>query len=112
MNFDADLVYALRQVANLGWGAIDFGPAASGDIMHFDLRTLGIGREINTRKAVPGADPVALHPYLRSTTEAYAKETVEDHAYDEMAEWDTEHEEEQEADEGYGPEEEAYDYDA
>jgi hypothetical protein len=48
LNLHVDLVVALRQKALLAWGAIDFGDSASGDIMHFDLRTLGIGREIAT----------------------------------------------------------------
>src|SRR5262245_56497859 len=43
LNLHTDLVFALRQIALLAWGAIDFGPHASGDIMHFDLRTLGAG---------------------------------------------------------------------
>jgi hypothetical protein len=46
LNQHADLVFALRQKALLAWGAIDFGPSASGDVMHFDLRTLGAGRVI------------------------------------------------------------------
>jgi hypothetical protein len=46
LNHHADLVFALRQIALLAWGAIDFGPSASGDVMHFDLRTLGVGRVI------------------------------------------------------------------
>jgi hypothetical protein len=46
LNLHADLVFALRQTALLAWGAIDFGPSASGDVMHFDLRTLGAGRVI------------------------------------------------------------------
>lgn len=46
LNQHADLVFALRQKALLAWGAIDFGPSASGDVMHFDLRTLGAGKVI------------------------------------------------------------------
>jgi hypothetical protein len=46
LNLHADLVLALRQKALLAWGAIDFGPRASGDVMHFDLRTVGVGRVI------------------------------------------------------------------
>ena len=46
LNRHRDLVFALRQIALLAWGAIDFGPSASGDVMHFDLRTLGAGRVI------------------------------------------------------------------
>ena len=46
LNLPSDLVYALRQIALLSWGAIDFGPSASGDVMHFDLRTVGAGRVI------------------------------------------------------------------
>jgi len=43
LNLHADLVFALRQQTLLAWGAIDFGPRASGDVMHFDLRTIGVG---------------------------------------------------------------------
>jgi hypothetical protein len=46
LNLHSDLVVALRQVALLAWGAIDFGSSASGDVMHFDLRTLGAGKVI------------------------------------------------------------------
>lgn len=46
LNLHPDLVFALRQKALLAWGAIDIGPRASGDVMHFDLRTLGVGRVI------------------------------------------------------------------
>lgn len=43
MSMNRDLVIALRDGANLAWGAIDFG-AQSGDIMHFDARRDGAGR--------------------------------------------------------------------
>ncbi|HZI48751.1 MAG TPA: hypothetical protein VFD75_13215 [Pyrinomonadaceae bacterium] len=43
LNLHTDLVFALRQQALLAWGATDFGPRASGDLMHFDLRTIGVG---------------------------------------------------------------------
>jgi hypothetical protein len=46
LNLHVDLGFALRQKALLAWGAIDFGPVASGDVMHFDLRTVGVGRVI------------------------------------------------------------------
>lgn len=49
LNLHRDLVYALRQIAGLAWGAIDFGPYASGDIMHFDTRTIGVGRIISEK---------------------------------------------------------------
>lgn len=55
LNLHPDLVYALRQIALLAWGAVDFGPYASGDIMHFDLRTIGAGTEI--AEAVGGYVP-------------------------------------------------------
>lgn len=48
LNMHPDLVYALRQVAGLAWGAVDFGPGANGDIMHFDLRTIGIAKFLCT----------------------------------------------------------------
>ena len=45
LNLHGDLVFALRQHARLAWGAIDFG-LNSGDIMHFDMRTLGVWRNV------------------------------------------------------------------
>jgi hypothetical protein len=44
LNFQRDLVVALRDMECLAWGAIDFGPNASGDVMHFDCRNTGLGR--------------------------------------------------------------------
>jgi hypothetical protein len=32
-----DVVVALCDVGRLRWGAVDFGPASSGDMHHFDL---------------------------------------------------------------------------
>jgi hypothetical protein len=62
LNLHADLVYALRQKALLAWGAIDFGSIASGDVMHFDIRTLGVGRVIADKLGAyvprPGHHPV------------------------------------------------------
>jgi hypothetical protein len=62
LNLHADLVYALRQKALLAWGAIDFGSVASGDVMHFDVRTLGVGRVIAGKLRAyvpqPGHHPV------------------------------------------------------
>jgi hypothetical protein len=46
-NLTKDLVIALRDFGCLAWGASDFGPGASGDIMHFDCRNTGLGRVIN-----------------------------------------------------------------
>jgi hypothetical protein len=48
-----DLVIALRDEGCLGWGAVDFGPAASGDVMHFDCRIDGIGRTIAETSGKP-----------------------------------------------------------
>ncbi|WP_095081687.1 hypothetical protein [Mesorhizobium sophorae] len=47
LNLAKDLVVALRDFGCLAWGASDFGPGASGDIMHFDCRNTGLGRIIN-----------------------------------------------------------------
>ena len=61
LNLHPDLVYALRHIAGLAWGAMDFGPGASGDIMHFDFRTLGFGRTLC--KKIGGFVPAdGLHP--------------------------------------------------
>jgi hypothetical protein len=46
LNLDRDLVIALRDHACLVWGAVDLGPGASGDIMHFDCRLDDIGRAV------------------------------------------------------------------
>lgn len=45
MDHQKELVVALRDVAGLGWGAIDMY-GESGDVMHFDGRTLGKGQVI------------------------------------------------------------------
>ena len=62
LNQHGDLVFALRQIALLAWGAIDFGPNASGDVMHFDLRTAGAGRVLAEKMGGyvprPGHHPV------------------------------------------------------
>ncbi len=42
-----DLVIALREVAGLAWGAVDFGTRESGDMMHFDARRSGVGATLN-----------------------------------------------------------------
>jgi subtilisin family serine protease len=44
LNLPVELVVALRDGACLAWGAVDFGPRASGDMMHFDTRVDGVGR--------------------------------------------------------------------
>jgi hypothetical protein len=62
LNLHPDLVYALRQEAGLAWGAIDFGPYASGDIMHFDTRTLDVGKIICER--IGGFVPKKGHPAI------------------------------------------------
>ena len=63
MDLASDLVIALRNEACLAWGAVDFGPSASGDVMHFDLRTEGIGRTIG-KASGKAFVPVAGHPCL------------------------------------------------
>jgi hypothetical protein len=63
MDLARDLVMALRDDACLGWGAVDFGPAASGDVMHFDCRVDGIGRAIALASGRPFV-PTSGHPCL------------------------------------------------
>ncbi len=46
LDLPVDLVVALRDQACLAWGAVDFGPRASGDVMHFDARVCGIGARL------------------------------------------------------------------
>ena len=48
LNLHRDLAVALRDVGCLAWGAVDFGPNASGDVMHFDCRTTGLGRIVHS----------------------------------------------------------------
>ena len=67
LNHHPDLVYALRQVAGLAWGAIDFGPRASGDIMHFDLRTIGVGKILCEK--ISGYVPKSGHPVVEKEME-------------------------------------------
>ncbi len=64
LNLHADLVYSLRQIAGLAWGAVDFGPRASGDIMHFDLRTIGVGKLL--ARTMGGFIPVRGNPSVGS----------------------------------------------
>ena len=59
MDLPRDLVLALREYACLAWGAVDFGPGESGDVMHFDCRVDGIGRAV--RIATGSAAPVEGH---------------------------------------------------
>jgi hypothetical protein len=40
MDLPEQLVVALRDVAGLPWGAVDFGGRQNGDMMHFDCRTV------------------------------------------------------------------------
>lgn len=47
-NLHRDLVIALRDDAELAWGAIDLGDSQNGDMMHFDVRSrAGLGALIN-----------------------------------------------------------------
>lgn len=46
MDLNHDLVHALREVANLAWGASDFGGEANGDFMHFDARNFVPAHEV------------------------------------------------------------------
>lgn len=62
MNLPRDLVLALREYACLAWGAVDFGPRQSGDVMHFDCRVDGIGRAI--RIATGNTAPEEGHPCI------------------------------------------------
>lgn len=85
LSLHSDLVYALREVAGLAWGAIDFGPRASGDIMHFDLRTQGAGKVIC--KHLSGYIPKYGHPVLSgaSAEKEWEYEDYEDVDTDDMA---------------------------
>ena len=47
LNLHKELVVALRDVAGLAWGAVDFGDEQSGDMMHFDCRRDGVGRIVS-----------------------------------------------------------------
>ena len=72
LNLHRDLVFALRQIALLAWGAIDFGPDHSGDIMHFDLRTVGAGCVIAHK--LNGYIPRSEHHPSNELREAAARE--------------------------------------
>ena len=82
LNLHRDLVYALRQIAGLAWGAIDFGPYASGDIMHFDYRTLGVGKMLAAK--IRGFVPQSGHP---SITSEYAEGELDFHEAVREADW-------------------------
>ena len=68
MDLARDLVIALRDEACLCWGAVDFGPAASGDIMHFDHRVDGIGRTIAETSGRPFVPKVDTRAFLWRST--------------------------------------------
>jgi hypothetical protein len=57
LNLDRELVIALRDVAGLAWGAVDFGANASGDMMHFDCRRDGVGRVVARALKKPYVPP-------------------------------------------------------
>lgn len=84
LNLPFDLVYALREKAGLAWGAIDFGPRASGDIMHFDIRTIGVGKII--AKQIKGYIPQTGHPTISQEVLNYMEEY---HEAIEETEWET-----------------------
>lgn len=86
LNLHPDLVYALREIAGLAWGAIDFGPYASGDIMHFDMRMTGAGNIIC--RHIKGFIPSKNHPAIKSETFAYEDSMDEHHEAIEESEWD------------------------
>jgi murein DD-endopeptidase MepM/ murein hydrolase activator NlpD len=99
LNLHQDLVFALRQVAGLAWGAIDFGPKASGDIMHFDMRTLGVGKFLCEK--IKGYVPKSGHPEIQNEYEYeyemmdtnvdnYMGESIELHEAVEEEEWEDE----------------------
>lgn len=80
LNLHRDLVVALRDDACLAWGAVDFGPRASGDMMHFDDRRQGLGRLLNESGFRPAgcvARPVG--DTAQESNESFSPET-----------WDTE----------------------
>lgn len=81
LNLHTDLVYALRQIAGLAWGAIDFGPYASGDIMHFDMRTIGVGKFICGK--IGGFVPTSGHPTIPPPQPTTTPEVNEEEYYNE-----------------------------
>ena len=72
LNLAEDLVVALRDRACMAWGAVDFGPKASGDVMHFDLRVCGVGRQLLSDQ---GYRPTTGHPCVDCLEDAAARET-------------------------------------
>jgi hypothetical protein len=88
LNLHPDLVFALRHIAGLAWGAIDFGYKASGDIMHFDMRTVGVGKSIAAQ--IHAHVPFTGHPTLD-------KESFTDDL-SEAEEWQNDYELEQQED--------------
>jgi subtilisin family serine protease len=90
LNLPVELVVALREGACLAWGAVDFGPRASGDMMHFDGRVDGVGRILiqSTPYSRGGWAPTTAvhsnHPCARAaaTTEAELIEIATESAVD------------------------------
>jgi hypothetical protein len=80
MDLARDLVIALRDEGCLGWGAVDFGPAASGDVMHFDCRIDGIGRTIAETSGKPFV-PRDGHPCIPAAAVSPAQHEFEREAW-------------------------------
>jgi hypothetical protein len=73
MDLARELVIALRDDACLGWGAVDFGPGVSGDVMHFDCRVDGIGRAIATTGGRAYVPRSGHHPCLPAVAPSAAQ---------------------------------------
>jgi len=46
MDFNLEVVRAMRDAAGLRWGGSDFGASESGDMMHFDGQTISLARRL------------------------------------------------------------------
>ena len=81
LNLHADLVYALRQIAGLAWGALDFGPRSNGDIMHFDLRPNGVGKLLCEKMG--GFVPTSGHPAITTAviSNEFTHEEIHEHEF-------------------------------
>jgi hypothetical protein len=80
ISHDLSLVFALREQACLAWGAVDFGDGpgqTSGDIMHFDMRSIAPFSKIgDTAKHHPCNSGTSLPPNPASATKSFAGESA------------------------------------
>ncbi len=62
LNLSLELLTILRDKVCMAWGAVDFGPKESGDVMHFDCRVTDVGKTLS--KHSPSQHPCETYSNL------------------------------------------------